>query len=125
MKAVQRQKVQQQQQTEKKEISGTTSPPISKEDVDKQSYLASLQEKIQLSVSKFSLKSSKKDSDRFIPPPLILDDKGREIDSKGNVISKLSRDSITTLKANRKFKVHAKMAELFIPGEKKKKYFIF
>lgn len=65
-------------------------------------------------------KNEKPKEEKFIPPPLLLDEKGREIDEKGNLIVR-TKDSFTTLKANQKHKVKTKLSELIIPGETQKK----
>jgi len=58
----------------------------------------------------------------FIPPPLILDSKGREVDLQGNILSTKTSKDITTLKANKKYKVKQIMLDLVpLTTEKDKK----
>jgi len=60
---------------------------------------------------------------RFIPPPLIVDDKGREIDAKGRIISTITSqiEQITTLKVNKKLLQKEKKVELPVPPPEPKK----
>jgi len=63
--------------------------------------------KTQERLAKLNEKKTFVEYGRFIPPPLLLDDKGRELDAMGNLVIKPGSSSATavaTLKANKKLK---------------------
>lgn len=55
-----------------------------------------------------NVSTSTSTANKFVPPPLLLDAKGREVDLKGNLLNR-QRESITTLKANLRNKLKSKL----------------
>jgi hypothetical protein len=137
-KAVKQQKLHQQQQQTAPvgpPGSGLTPPKPGSSSEEKQKYMQALQADIQArlkalpststsltrststnSIAAANAVAASLSSKSSFPPPLILDPRGRVLDALGNPVTKLTRDSVTTLKANQRYKVNAKLADLNIPG---------
>lgn len=79
---------------------------VSKISLESAERVAALREKIKAQLALVGRSAV----ERFVPPPLRLDEKGREIDEKGNVLQKVSIESLKTLKANQNLK--SKLTEM-------------